>query len=498
MPRRLLPTFFALIALLGWTPLAVGDATTRPAAVPDEVEEAVEDEAVLGGGKTFPQDTPERVLDVTESVFPAVVALDVAQEIYRDGKRTLQRGTGSGVIFNADGYVLTNYHVAGRAAEIYITLANKERVPAVLIGDDHWTDIAVVRLDMEELADRGVTFQYADLGDSKGLVPGQDVIAIGTPFGLARTITKGIVSNTERTFYPREQTIDGYETGRFNNWIQMDAPIAPGNSGGPLVDLNADVVGINTRGYTGQDLNFAIPINVVKRVRDEILDTVVYDEEGDVETKGKVTRGDLGVSLKPLRDLEAFYSIDANRGVLIDNVEKNSPADEAGLRVQDILLSIAGRETNVRFPEQLAAVMQFIANLPIGETVEMTVLRGGEEITVEATVDKLESQVGEERELRTWGLSVRDVTRTYANNRQLDDAQGVVVTTVRTGFPAEQAELNPGDVIKQINGQPAEDLEGFMSLYEQAVDAERERVLLTVARFRGTRSVLLKVEEFDR
>ena len=470
---------------------------TRPATVPAEVETVVEEQDVMGGGDLFPEDTPRRVLDVTERVFPAVVALDVAQEVYRDGERTLQRGTGSGVIFDPDGLVLTNYHVAGRAAEIFATLANKERVRATLVGDDHWTDIAVLRLDMDEVREKGVQFQYAELGDSAGLVPGQDVIAIGTPFGLARTMTKGIVSNTERTFYPQEQSIDGYETGRFNNWVQMDAPIAPGNSGGPLVDLNARVVGINTRGYTGSDLNFAIPIDVVKRVRDEILATAEVGDDGTVESKGKVTRGDLGLNLKPLRDLESFYNIDPNRGALIDNVEKNGPADRAGLRVQDILLSIAGRETNVRFPEELAAVMRFVADLPIEDEVEMTVLRGGEEMSFTADVEKLESQVGEERELEAWGLSVRDVTRAYANNAQLDDAEGVVVTTVRRGYPAAEAELSPGDVIKSVNGEAAEDLDAFVDLYDAAKEAERERVLLNVARFRGTRSVLLKVEEYD-
>ena len=496
MPRLAHRTCLAFLAFAITGPAVAQDPATAPSTrtVPAATQAGVEAEAVVGGGRTFPEATPERVLDVTNRVFPAVVALDVAQEVYRDGKRTLQRGTGSGVIFNSEGYILTNYHVAGRAAEIYATLANKERVRATLIGDDHWTDIAIVRLDMDEIARKGVSFQYADLGDSNTLVPGQDVIAIGTPFGLARTMTKGIVSNTERTFYPQEQNIDGYETGRFNNWIQMDAPIAPGNSGGPLVDLTAHVVGINTRGYTGNDLNFAIPIEVVKRVKDAILESVTYTEEGQVEEKGKVTRADLGLSLKPLRDLEQFYNIDPNRGALIDNVEKNGPADAAGARVQDILLAIDDQPTNVRFPEELAAVMQHIAALPLDTEVTLTVLRNGEEVKLTATTEKLESQIGEERELEKWGLSVRDVTRTFANNLQLDDAEGVVVTTVRDGYPADEAELTAGDVIKQVNGQPAADLDEFMKLYNQSVEEQKERVLLSVSRRRGTRSVLLKIE----
>ena len=503
LPKMLSLTLSLAIVPLLFSGLALAqdeaqDGPEAPTTLPDDDAggEGVEATSVVGGGTMFPEDTPERVLAVTNEVFPAVVALDVKQEIYRDGKRTLQGGTGSGVIFNADGFILTNYHVAGRAAEIYVTLANKERVRGQLIGDDHWTDIAIVRLDMDEIAAKGISFQYAEFGESKGLVPGQDVIAIGTPFGLARTMTKGIVSNTERTFYPQEQNIDGYETGRFNNWIQMDAPIAPGNSGGPLVDLNARVVGINTRGYTGSDLNFAIPIDVVKRVKDELLESVEFEEDGKaVKKAGKVTRADLGLSLKPLRDLEQFYNIDANRGVLIDNVEKNGPADAGGLKVQDVLLSMNGEPTNVRFPEELAAVMQRIAKLPIGEDVSMVVLRNGEEQAVGATADKLESQIGEEREMKEWGLSVRDVTRVYANNRQLDDAKGVVVTTVRDGYPADEAELRGGDVIKAVNGKDAEDLDAFEDLYNTAVEEGKTRVLLTVARRQGTRSVLLKIDD---
>src|SRR5687768_18217156 len=134
----------------------------------------------------FPAATPRAVVDVTGRVFPAVVRLDVAQEVYREGKRTLARGIGSGVIIDEQGRILTNYHVAGRAAEIYITLFNKERVPAKLVGDDHWTDLAIVQLDMEHIRSRKIEFKHAELGSSEGLIPGQDVMAVGTPFGLDR------------------------------------------------------------------------------------------------------------------------------------------------------------------------------------------------------------------------------------------------------------------------------------------------------------------------
>ena len=271
----------------------------------------------------FPPATPQAVVDVTGRIFPAVVRIDVAQEIYAEGKRTVRRGIGSGVIIDDDGRVLTNFHVAGRAAEIFVTLYSKERVRAKLVGEDHWTDLAVVQMDMDEVKQKKITFRHAALGESKYLIPGQDVMAVGTPFGLARTMTLGVVSNNERTFYPERMSIDEYETGDFANWIQMDTPINPGNSGGPLVDMTGKVVGINTRGG-GQNLNFAVPIDTAKEVITKILETAGPDK------KGRVDRSDLGIDFKPMQVLETFFSVDIDKGVLVNSVDRNSPAEKAG------------------------------------------------------------------------------------------------------------------------------------------------------------------------
>jgi serine protease Do len=436
----------------------------------------------------YPAATPQRVTDVTQNVFPAVVRLDVAQEEFEQGKRTLRRGIGSGVIIDKEGHVLTNFHVAGRAAEIYITLYNKERVPAKLVGDDHWTDLAIVQLDMEEIARRKITFKHAELGTSRDLKVGQDVIAIGTPFGLARTMTLGIVSNNERTFYPDRQTIGEYETGVFSNWIQMDTPIAPGNSGGPLVDLTGKIVGINTRGIAGQALNFAIPIDIARAVADEILASA-----GGGASGGRVTRADLGIDLKPLQDLETYYEIDINKGVLVNSIDRGSPAAIAGIKPQDILLSIDGKPTNVRFPEEIAPTRAMIARLPTGKAVAVEALRAGKPMTFNLTTVKLESAVGEEKAAKAWGLSVQDVTRAFANANQLDDDEGVVITSLTRGFPADKAELRQGDVIRQINGKPVADLDAFIKLFDESVKAKDARVLLQMSRSRGLKDALLKV-----
>jgi serine protease Do len=440
------------------------------------------------GASPFPSATPQAVVDVTGRMFPAVVRLDVAQEIYSEGKRTLRRGIGSGVIIDPEGRILTNFHVAGRAAEIYITLFNKERVPARLVGDDHWTDLAVVQLDMETVKKRNITFNYAELGSSDGLIPGQDVMAIGTPFGLARTMTLGVVSNNERTFYPDRMRIDEYETGDFANWIQMDTPINPGNSGGPLVDMTGKVVGINTRGG-GQNLNFAVPIDTAKEVVAAILASAGPD------TKGRVERSDLGIEFKPLQDLETFYAIDINKGVLVNSVDRGSAAAKAGVKTQDILLELNGKPTNVRFPEEVAATRKMIADLPVGTQVSLKLKRGSETVTADATTEKLEGAVGEEKELKTWGLSVRDVTRAYANTRQLDDDLGVTVTTMSPGYPAQKAELQSGDVIRSVNGKPVKDLDELVKLYDASVEKKESRVLLEVKRGRATRSAVMRVND---
>jgi serine protease Do len=442
------------------------------------------------GDDPYPSATPRAVVDVSAKIFPAVVRLDVAQEIYADGKRTVRRGIGSGVIIDDKGHILTNYHVAGRAREIFVTLYSKERVHGKLIGDDHWTDLAIVQMDMDEVAQKKVDFKHAELGDSKPLITGQDVMAIGTPFGLARTMTLGIVSNNERTFYPEKMTIDEFETGDFSNWIQMDTPINPGNSGGPLVDMTGKVVGINTRGG-GQNLNFAIPIDTAKEVVAKLLSSATPDK------KGRVDRSDLGIELKPLQDLESFFDIDINRGVLVNSVDKNSPAEKAGVRSQDILLAVNDKPTNVRFPEEIAAVRKMIADIQIGNEAILTIKRDKQTMTLNAKTEKLQGAVGEEKEFKTWGLSVRELTRTYANDAQLDDTNGVVVTTENPGYAAAKAELAPGDVIRSVNKSPVTDLDEFVKLYDASVAKKAKVVVLDVQRSRGRRTAVLKVDYDD-
>ena len=170
-----------------------------------------------------------------------------------------------------------------------------------------------------------------------------------------------------------------------------------------------------------------------------------------------------------------------------------APAQKAGVKTQDILLAINGQPTNVRFPEEVAPARKMIAELPIGQDVTLTIRRGKETLELTARTQKLEGAVGDEKEVKAWGLSVRDVTRTYANEAQLDDDTGVVVTTMSQGYPAAKADLQPDDVIRSVNQKPVTDLDEFIKLYDESVKSKDATVLLEVQRGRGRRSAVLKV-----
>jgi serine protease Do len=384
--------------------------------------------------------------------------------------------------------------VAGRSVELYVTLASKERIPAKLIGDDHWTDLAIIQMDMNEVNKRNIQFSSAELGDSNSVVVGEDVMAFGTPYGLARTVTRGSVSNTDRTFFDDQgghMDIDGYETGDLSNWIQMDVPINPGNSGGPLVDMNGRVVGINTRGG-GQNLNFAIPIDTAKPVIAAILASATPDK------KGHVDRSDLGIELKPMHELESFYDVELNKGVLVDSVDRIGPYTDAGGQAQDIILSVNDVPTNVRFPEELAAVRRLIADLPRDQTVNLKVKRGKDILTLTAKPVLLEGYLGEERGFGQWGASIREVTRPYAVAQQMDDVAGVWISSMAEGLPMQesQAHLQVGDVIRQVNGAPVKGMDDFQKLYDQSVNNNDPTVVLQILRGRDTVVAALPIKEY--
>lgn len=443
----------------------------------------------------------------TTRISPAVVQLTVEYEDYRNGQAQTDKSIGSGFIIDKEGHILTNFHVAGRAKRIVITLANMEHVRATLLGSDHWTDLALVQLDMDDIRRRHLDFEVATLGNSSQVALAQGVMAVGTPYGLSRTVTAGIVSQTDRAI--DETHIDGYETGWFNNWIQTDAAINPGNSGGPLINLKGEVIGINTRGISsGNNLGFAIPIDTAKQVIPELL------------AQKKVTRGYIGISLIPQQDFETHFEIEGKQGVLIGNVDNASPAQEAGLQTGDVLMAIDGQGVSGRFPEQISAIRKRIADLPVDSKVELTVQRiGGGAApattpgsatatgpatsrtttrTYTVTTDRLESVLAEQAAVPAWGMTVRNVTHAYLRNASLYQKgkpwiQGVLVTGVQISQPADRAKVNYGDIIISVNDKKVTNLKELTDAVAQW-EKDKRNIAVEVVRNRPDASITLSLK----
>ncbi len=298
------------------------------------------------------------VVGVAEKLSPAVVHINVAQ------RRRELRGTGSGLIVTPDGYVLTNRHVVHRAKAIEVTLNDSRTFPAELVGEDAATDIAVLRIPPSDLP-------IAQLGDSQDLRVGQLVVAIGNPFGFQCTVTAGVISALGRTLRT--------EGGRLiENIIQTDASLNPGSSGGPLVDSDGKVIGINTAIiYPAQGLCFAIPIDTVKRVAGMLI------------TTGKVSRGYLGITAQPVRlypRLATRLKLTQDSGVAVLEVMPGSPAQRAGLVPKDIIVNIG--EIPISGVDDLH---RFLDEHPVGERYEMMVLRNGTVMKLDVTPDEAPS-----------------------------------------------------------------------------------------------------------
>ncbi len=415
-----------------------------------------------------------------DRLLEAVVRIDVRETTFTGGSARLVSGVGSGVILSKEGLVLTNAHVVSpQAVDIWVTLASLERVRAELLGWDHWTDLALLRLDMVDVEKRKLGFSVARFGKSDNLKPGQTVFAVGTPHGLSRTVTKGIISNKDR-YYHDPSGIRGYETGFFNTWLQTDAAINPGNSGGPLVDGTGRVVGINTRTYLGADnLGFAIPEKTARQVMEAL------------EANGEVERSYIGLSPGFLQDMEGFYSLEANQGMLINSVDPGSPAALAGIRASDIVLSIDGRKLDGRFPEQIPPIRNLIANYAVGSTLLLELKRGENTLTVKVETERLESRVGEEWAFEKWGLTVREVSRTFARELQLQSDDGVVVIGTQSAFPAEKAGLRRGDVISKVNQSELVGLADLKEIYDE-FDSNPDALLMETQRNRTVSYKVIK------
>ncbi len=409
-------------------------------------------------------------------VYPALVNVGVVAKMYSGGRIQRGLGAGSGVIVGPDGLVVTNYHVAGDAERIQCTLPTGEVLEANVVALDPAADLAVLRLRLDKRA-KDEPLPFATVGDSEKLRVGDIVLSMGNPLALSSSMTQGIVSHTKRVFTDFTGTqveqldIGGEATGMFTRWIQHDALILPGNSGGPLVNLRGEVVGINTRGGSG--VGFATPSILVSKA---IHQAVAH---------GEIRRGWLGVAFLPVSKLGRDV------GALVSSVLPGSPAEKGGLRAGDVVISVGSQPVDVRFFEQVPVLYQQIADLPIGKVVEIRYERDGKAATASVAVAKMERFTGEEDEFRRLGITIQGITGPMALSRRYPDQNGVVLTGVRPGYPFEEArpQVQSGDVITRVGDAAIADLASFRAAIAAVKDRksfpvevrrDRERILTVV------------------
>ncbi len=389
----------------------------------------------------------------------------------RDQKQTVH-ALGSGVIISKDGYILTNNHVVEHADKLTVTLENKKKYTAKVIGTDPQSDVAVIKIDADDLP-------AASLANSDSVRIGQWVIAVGNPFGLMHTVTAGIISAKGRS----SVGITDYE-----DFIQTDASINPGNSGGALADLDGNVVGINTaiESNTGSNagVGFAIPINMAKSIMEELV------------KNGKVSRGYLGIYLQDINDnLAKALKLKSTEGALVADVQSGTPAEKAGVKRGDIITAINGTPV-----DNSTTLRNQVAETEPGTDVKLTVLRKGEEKDLTVKLGERPENLSlaangssEQSTSKNLGLTIENLTPDLAQQFGYKNDHGVVVTDVASGSPAEDAGLHKNDLIKQVNQKDVNNVGEFENIVKDL--KKGDVVALLVRRGQNTFYVAIQMNE---
>ncbi len=369
----------------------------------------------------------------------------------------VQRGLGSGFIISKDGFILTNNHVVEGADSIKVTLSDNRDFDAKVIGTDPQTDVALIKIEDPE------NLPVLPLGDSSKLEAGEWVIAIGNPFGLSQTVTVGVVSATGRS----SVGISDYE-----NFIQTDAAINPGNSGGPLINGRGEVVGINTAlfsksgGYMG--IGFAIPINMAKSIEEQL------------HKDGKVTRGWLGVVIQNVdKNLAESFGLKEVRGILISQVQKDSPASAAGLQQGDVIIRLNGVEL-----QNVADLRNRVAMLQPNSKAMIEIVRNGRDKKVQVSIGEQPSDfstIGSGARggdsLNQYGLTLQELTPELAKKFEYEADSGLIISGVAPGSSAEAAGLKPGQLVEEVNRQRVSNLKDLDKILKKS---ESDKILLRI------------------
>ena len=386
---------------------------------------------------------------------------------FRMPKKFKQKSLGSGFIIEKDGFILTNNHVVEKTEEIEVTLKDDRTFKAEIIGRDPKTDLALIRIDS------GDSLKPLPLGDSEKLHVGDWVVAIGSPFGLGHTVTAGIISAKYRKI--------GAEV--YEDFLQTDASINPGNSGGPLLNVNGKVIGINTAIFSQSGGNigigFAIPINMAKDLLPQLK-------------KGKVIRGWLGVMIQEISPaIKEKMDLDTDEGALVADVTEGGPAEKAGIKRGDVIISFDGKRI-----QEMQDLPMIVASTPVGKRVPVEVIRKGKRTQFQVEIGKLkepEKPVVADQEAPELGMTVREITPELAKRYQLSGTEGLVVVNVETASPASEAGIRAGDIILEVDREPVNDLASFQSRIREF--EEGDTALLLIKRQDATLFMTLEVRK---
>ncbi|TAL30173.1 MAG: Do family serine endopeptidase [Spirochaetes bacterium] len=432
----------------------------------------------------------DQIIEITKKAVPMVVNISALKEaphndVYEYDNQGRQekkfpfkppvepRASGSGVIVDKRGYIITNYHVIKDTRAIKITLSDRREFPCSVMGTDPATDIAIIKIDGAVPADLPVI----QLGDSDKLEVGEVVIAIGNPFGFTHTVTMGIVSATGR----QSVGLADYE-----NFIQTDAAINPGNSGGALINIDGNLVGINTAifsktgGYMG--IGFAIPTSMIKEILSELI------------TKGKVVRGWLGVFIQDVtKDMADSFKYKGEGGALVSDIMKGAPAEGSGIRKGDIITSVDGIKIR-----DINHLRRLIAGKKPGATVKLSVYRDAKDQAVNLTVGTLpdKTPVAESESQENGdeiGITVREIDEDLAYKFRSTEKRGVMITQVKRGSPADRAGLIAGDIIKEIERAPIDTAKSYADAVETL--KEKKKLLFLISRGGTHKFIVIEKEE---